>query len=290
MKKCKTIGILGLLLMISMQGIRAQGATTESIVAYIKTYANLAISEMQRTGVPASIKIAQGLLETGAGKSDLVQRSNNHFGIKCKSSWTGEKVYHNDDEEGECFRKYESAEISYQDHSNYLASQPRYAFLFDYDQNDHTAWAWGLKKAGYATSPVYAQTLIKYIEAYALNDLNNIARNRKERDLNDFYTKIESATAPMFSANNRPDQGPVLASNPSEKVNLQSSNTVSTKQKEPRRKRGKHRSVYVVKKGDSLSSIAKKYKVSIAAIKSTNRLKKDNLQVGQSIKIPKKTT
>jgi len=158
----------------------SQEAPNENIIKYIEQYAALAVKEMERTGVPASIKIAQGIHETNAGKSDLVLQSNNHFGIKCKSTWTGEKVFHNDDAEGECFRKYEDAKASYLDHSNYLKSQPRYAFLFEYDANDYAAWAWGLKKAGYATNPIYAQTLIKYIEAYQLNELNDIAENKDE--------------------------------------------------------------------------------------------------------------
>ena len=128
----------------------------------------MAIREMQRTGVPASITLAQGILETEAGKSDLVIRSNNHFGIKCKSSWTGEKVYHDDDAQGECFRKYSDAEDSYKDHSDYLRTQPRYASLFSLDPLDYKGWATGLKKAGYATNPRYAQILIKYIEKYNL--------------------------------------------------------------------------------------------------------------------------
>jgi LysM repeat protein len=260
--------LFGLFLILSLQTTKAQGVSSNTIVAYIKTYADLAIREMKRTGVPASIKIAQGILETGAGNSDLVQRSNNHFGIKCKSSWTGDKVYHNDDEEGECFRKYESAELSYQDHSDYLASQPRYAFLFEYKEDDYSAWAWGLKKAGYATNPVYAQILIKYIETYSLNDLNKIARTDNEKELNAFYARLESQ--------------PVASSY---------LNTIAPEtKKKAKSKKGRHRTMHVVKKGESLSSISRKYSVSVNAIKSSNKLKNDKLQVGQSIKIPKKNT
>jgi len=177
----------------------SQEAPNENIVKYIEQYAALAVKEMERTGVPASIKIAQGIHETNAGKSDLVLQSNNHFGIKCKSSWTGDKVYHNDDEEGECFRKYEDAKASYLDHSDYLKSQPRYAFLFDYDANDYAAWAWGLKKAGYATNPIYAQTLIKYIEAYQLNELNKFAENEEEAALETFLDKIRTRPLAMVA-------------------------------------------------------------------------------------------
>jgi LysM repeat protein len=171
----------------------AQETYREAILEYIQTYAPLAIREMNRTGFPASIKIAQGIHESGAGKSQLVKKSNNHFGLKCKSNWAGGKVYHDDDEQGECFRQYEQAEDSYADHSNYLKSQERYASLFELDPNDYEAWSWGLKKAGYATSPVYAQTLIKYIETYQLNLLNDYATGEEEEetdeiDLGDYFS------------------------------------------------------------------------------------------------------
>lgn len=156
-----------------------QDQLNPAVIEYIQTYQELAIREMQRTGVPASIKLAQGILETEAGRSDLVMRSNNHFGIKCKSSWTGEKVYHDDDERGECFRKYPEAESSYRDHSDYLRSQPRYAFLFTLDPEDYKGWAAGLKKAGYATNPKYTQMLIKFIETYGLSDYTLVALGKK---------------------------------------------------------------------------------------------------------------
>lgn len=157
---------------------KAQEPANAAVLAYINAYRDLAVREMQRSGVPASIKLAQGILETEAGRSDLVQRSNNHFGIKCKSSWTGEKVYHDDDARGECFRKYGAAEDSWKDHSDYLRSQPRYASLFSLDPMDYKGWAHGLKRAGYATNPRYPQILIKYIETYNLNDYTEIALGR----------------------------------------------------------------------------------------------------------------
>jgi LysM repeat protein len=166
-----------------------------NVVAYIQSYQEMAIREMQRTGVPASITLAQGILETEAGKSDLVNRSNNHFGIKCKTSWTGEKVYHDDDARGECFRKYTDAEDSYRDHSDYLRTQPRYASLFSLDPMDYKGWATGLKKAGYATNPRYAQILIKYIEAYKLDEYTLVAMGKKSAGPFDAvaYNKISGA-------------------------------------------------------------------------------------------------
>lgn len=145
----------------------AQGDRT--IRDYIDRYESLAIAEMKRTGVPASIKLAQGIHETQAGTSTLVQRSNNHFGIKCKTGWSGPSVRHDDDARAECFRKYESSEASYIDHSNFLKSNPRYFSLFELSPTDYQGWAWGLKKAGYATNPKYSQALIRLIEEYDLN-------------------------------------------------------------------------------------------------------------------------
>jgi len=147
----------------------------ETIREYINTYREIAIAEMQRTGVPASIKLAQGIHETMAGTSDLVQRSNNHFGIKCKADWTGESVSHTDDAPNECFRKYSSPLDSYRDHSNFLKGSARYAPLFELDPLDYKDWAYGLKKAGYATNPRYPQVIIKLIEDYDLQEYTLIA-------------------------------------------------------------------------------------------------------------------
>ena len=154
------------------------GQRKEVITQYIAQFESLAIAEMQRTGVPASIKLAQGIHETQAGTSTLVQRSNNHFGIKCKTGWSGPSVRHDDDERSECFRKYESAEASFVDHSNFLKNSPRYFSLFNISPTDYQAWAWGLKKAGYATNPQYAQTLIKLIEEYDLNKYTLLAMGK----------------------------------------------------------------------------------------------------------------
>ena len=138
------------------------GQPAVTIQQYIDQYKDLAIAEMKRTGVPASIKLAQGIHETMAGKSELVQKSNNHFGIKCKTGWNGPSVRHTDDARNECFRKYATANESYRDHSNFLKSSGRYASLFELDPTDYEAWAKGLKAAGYATNPVYAQTHPNY--------------------------------------------------------------------------------------------------------------------------------
>ena len=144
-----------------------------SVEEYIATYKDAAIAEQKRMGVPASIILAQGILETENGNSDLVKKSNNHFGIKCKSTWTGESVTHTDDAPNECFRKYNSASESYKDHSDYLYFTPRYASLFKLESTDYRGWAFGLKNAGYATNPKYPQILISNIEKYNLQQYNS---------------------------------------------------------------------------------------------------------------------
>ena len=157
---------------------------------YIEMYKEFAVREMKRMGVPAAITLAQGLLETESGNSDLVKKSNNHFGIKCKTSWTGEGVSHDDDAAGECFRSYKDAEASYRDHSNYLRGTDRYASLFKLNPTDYKGWARGLKKAGYATNPKYPDILIKNIEQYnlqqysleAANDVPKIETDKYEDD------------------------------------------------------------------------------------------------------------
>ncbi|MBX5439445.1 MAG: LysM peptidoglycan-binding domain-containing protein [Thermoflavifilum sp.] len=135
--------------------------------AYIQQYKNLAIEEMLRTGVPASISLAQGIVESQSGNGWLARHANNHFGIKCKN-WTGETVRYDDDAPNECFRKYPTVADSWRDHSNFLRQNARYAFLFQLAPTDYKAWAYGLKQAGYATNPAYAQMLIKVIEDYHL--------------------------------------------------------------------------------------------------------------------------
>ena len=165
-----------MLLILIATGVKAQKA--DEIVAYINTYRDIAIAEMQRTGVPAAIKLAQGIHETQAGTSELVRKSNNHFGIKCKNTWTGDKVYHDDDARGECFRSYTQPEQSYKDHSDFLKGSPRYASLFQLDPTDYKGWATGLRKAGYATNYRYAQILVKLIEDYNLEQYTLIAMGK----------------------------------------------------------------------------------------------------------------
>jgi LysM repeat protein len=175
----------------AVAGFNMQAQTNEAVEAYVTQYKQLAIDEMIRTGVPAAITLAQGILESNAGQCSLTQQSNNHFGIKCKEDWVGEVVYHDDDRRGECFRRYNSAEDSYRDHSDFLKNRPNYAPLFNIDVTDYKDWAYGLKKAGYATNPAYATSLITTIEKYDLEQYTDIALNQSNQ-LNVASSNVQS--------------------------------------------------------------------------------------------------
>jgi LysM repeat protein len=230
----------------------AQDLTPEE---YINQYKDLAINEMKRMGIPAAITLAQGLLESQNGNSDLVKSSNNHFGIKCKSSWTAETVNHDDDERGECFRKYGTAEDSYRDHSNFLRGNSRYDFLFKLNPADYKAWAYGLRKAGYATNPRYPDILIKNIEKYNLEQ----------------YTLAAIDEVPHFDASKYSDD-PV-------------NNAVVSKQEQeedsdftvPRNLRINGLKALYVPKGTSLLAIASENHINLEKLLAINELKKDGL-------------
>ncbi len=158
--------VLTLALLLITVAAFSQRMTTEE---YIAKYKDVAIKKMREFKIPASITLAQGVLESGSGNSRLARKANNHFGIKCHKDWHGKKFYMDDDEKHECFRKYRKADESYRDHSKFLTQRGRYSFLFDYDITDYKKWAYGLKKAGYATNPKYPQLLIRIIEKYDLD-------------------------------------------------------------------------------------------------------------------------
>ena len=229
----------------------------DAVEQYIATYKELAIEEMIRTGVPASIKLAQGIHETDAGESVLVRKSNNHFGIKCKNTWTGESVTHDDDARGECFRKYEKAEDSYKDHSDFLKNSPRYASLFKLDPTDYKDWAWGLKKAGYATNPKYPQILIKIIEEYNLNDYTLIALGKKQDD-------SQIVAAAVTDIGNSDNQGENKVSTPVKNYPLGQFKINDTK-------------VVFVKKGTSFLTIADTYDISLSRLFEFNDMQQQDI-------------
>lgn len=187
MKKFLTI-IFPLLLGVML----GADTTAQKAEAYISRYGQLAVSEMHRSGVPASITLAQGMLESSYGQSVLAREANNHFGIKCHSDWTGATIHADDDAKGECFRKYGFAADSYRDHSDFLRFKPRYASLFDYERTDYKSWANGLKKAGYATDPKYASKLINIIETYDLGRFDREISSAEE--IPESPVALESAT------------------------------------------------------------------------------------------------
>ena len=236
------------------------------VVEYIKKYKDLAIAEMQRTGIPASIKLAQGIHETSAGTSDLVKRSNNHFGLKCKAEWTGMTVKHTDDAPNECFRKYENPSDSYKDQSNYLKGTPRYSSLFELDPTDYKAWAFGLKKAGYATNPKYSQVLIKLIEDYDLQDYTMIALG-KLKSGHETLAKNENKNSEIIIPKDKPVVMP-----PEPEIVVYSKKETKTDYPAGEFKINETKVVYA-KKGTSYLSIAEKYSIPLVRIFEFNEMK-----------------
>lgn len=178
----KHITAMLLLCFVAVANVNAQNNKAADLQDYIDNYCVLAMEEQKRTGIPAAIKLAQAIHESGAGKGDLALRSNNHFGIKCKSNWTGPVAYHDDDEKGECFRAYENVAQSFRDHSDFLVAGARYAFLFKLSPTDYKGWANGLKQAGYATNPKYPMLIIKLIETYNLDAYTQLALSKPATD------------------------------------------------------------------------------------------------------------
>lgn len=166
----------------------------EVVSIYIDNYKHIAQEEMLLYGIPASIKMAQGILESGAGRGNLTMRSNNHFGIKCHTGWTGESVRHDDDAIQECFRKYNDPKYSFRDHSLFLTSRPRYSDLFQLKKDDYKAWAKGLRKAGYATDPKYPDKLISIIERYELYKLDTEVMGSEANIANPDTSKVNTYT------------------------------------------------------------------------------------------------
>lgn len=182
----------------------AQQGLNDPKQEYINKYYKLAMSEMYRTGVPASITLAQGILESASGRSQLATQANNHFGIKCHN-WQGERMFYDDDEKGECFRKYANPEQSFIDHSDFLRYRDRYKFLFDLKVTDYKGWAHGLSKAGYATDPKYAKKLIEIIEEYGLDIYDSPKKLAAEQRKAE--RKERKAESKKKSESNKQDKG-----------------------------------------------------------------------------------
>lgn len=229
----------------------SQTVVSSDVVAnYIAKFKDIAMDNMKVYGIPASIVLAQGILESGAGRGDLAIAANNHFGIKCHEGWTGESVKHDDDAAQECFRKYDNVSESFKDHALFLTGRSRYSKLFAFSKDDYKAWARGLRAAGYATDPKYPDKLISYIQRYKLDQFDNqvlgvdyVSKpNRMVEDL-----KVEPKNS---------------------KINLD-----------------KDLISYVVQKGDTLYSISKKFNLDIIELKKKNNLVENGLSIGQQLKI-----
>jgi len=215
-----------------------------TVDAYIAIYAVIAKDNMRHHKIPASITLAQGILESGVGRGRLAVEANNHFGIKCHG-WKGAKIYHDDDRSQECFRKYTKAEMSYEDHSKFLTGRSRYASLFKLRPNDYKGWAKGLRAAGYATDRKYPQKLISLIERYQLHKYDDEVLS----GVTTAQTKRKSTTI------------------------IEGRKTSAIKK-------------HTVTKGDTLYSLSRLYKTTVEAIKSQNKLKSNDLTIGQELIIP----
>ncbi len=282
---------------------------------YINQYKNIAIREMHRYGIPASITLAQGLLESGAGQSEIAVKGNNHFGIKCHG-WEGRTVYHDDDLRQECFRAYDDPYESFEDHSKFLANRPRYKDLFHLSRTDYKGWAHGLKKAGYATSPTYAQRLIDLIELYRLNeyDLMNYEDTRLANKVE--YSpsvqikddRVQALHAPhQLYLNNdncylvarRGDTFQSIADELDMKASkiakynerdkqdvLNEGDIIYLKKKRPKADKAFKNRVHVVKQGESMYSIAQKYGIRLKSLYKINNLPSSHqVRIGEQLRV-----
>lgn len=273
---------------VVLQAFQAPAQMSVNGVNYVNTYKTLAIAEEQRTGVPASITLAQGLHESEAGTSDLVRNSNNHFGIKCKEDWKGAVFYHDDDSRHECFRSYATAADSYRDHSDFLRQGPRYAFLFKLDPTDYEGWAYGLKKAGYATNIRYSQILIKLVRDYNLQQYTLIAVGKMAPSEEVALTMPGAATGVAVAATPiapeaRSDTGAGVAGKADAAI---AASEVSYPEGEFLINRTR---VVYVQAGVSLLAVANKYEIPLGRLLDFNDMKEEDvLGKGQLIFLQRK--
>lgn len=232
-------------------------------LSYIETFKGVAVEEMNSYGIPASITLAQGIIESGSGNSSLAKYANNHFGIKCTSDYRGKAYYKDDDKSNDCFRVYKDARESYKDHSEFL-KRKRYSALFELDKNDYVNWAKGLKQAGYATNPKYPDMLINTIEKYQLHQYDQPESEPEKIKREDRVFSEINANIPKETKKFSPVETP-----PSKQV----INTTSPN--------------YVVQKGDTLFNIAKRYNMTVDELKALNNLADNGIKIGQSLVVVK---
>jgi len=232
-------------------------------LSYIDAFKGVAIEEMNAYGIPASITLAQGIIESGSGNSSLAKYANNHFGIKCTSEWRGKAYYKDDDKNNDCFRVYKDARESYKDHSEFL-KRKRYSALFELDKNDYVNWAKGLKQAGYATNPRYPDMLINTIEKYQLSQYDQPESEPEKIKREDrVFTQI-NANIPKETKKFTPVETP-----PSNQI----INTTSAN--------------YTVQKGDTLYNISKRYNMTVDELRSLNNLTDEGIKIGQKLVVVK---
>ncbi|MGJ1266329.1 glucosaminidase domain-containing protein [Sphingobacterium spiritivorum] len=235
-----------------------KGATSMSGLSYIERYKSVAISEMNKYGIPASIKLAQALLESGSGNSYLAREANNHFGIKCGGVWNGRSVNRPDDNENDCFRVYDNPDQSFKDHSQFLLRK-RYEKLFLLDKNDYKGWARGLKSAGYATNPRYAELLIDMIERYELYRYDRSETYVEKEKREEVVDKVIEQR---------------IVQEPAAVVPEQIKSPVAMR-------------IHEVKAKETLYALSKMYNVSVEQIKQLNGLIADDVSIGQLLVISK---
>lgn len=266
--------------------VMAQAPKPNKSIDYIEQYKDIAISEMERTGIPASIKLAQGLVESGAGQSTLSREAKNHFGIKCGGGWEGPIYKHKDDDynsKGQliksCFRKFDSAYQSYIAHSEFLQTQRRYATLFDLSKRDYHAWAKGLRKAGYATDPAYANKLINIIEKYTLFLYDDASGLLADNAKNNKVKKTKPTS--------HKKQTPILAEATPTMPSTRSSKSNTTKKY--RSRKSSNATSHRVRDGETMASIAQLYDLDLTIMRLRNRIPKDaEPLVGERIHLRKK--
>jgi LysM repeat protein len=239
----------------------------QTVQAYVNSYKDLAITEMKRTGIPASITLAQGIIESDCGHSTLAREGNNHFGIKCHDNWTGQTIRHNDNKRNECFRKYQRPEESFYDHSDFLKSVPRYSFLFNFNSTDYKAWAQGLKKAGYATNPDYANMLIRTIEE------NNLW----------YYDRENTASvAPQVIKDSIKESLPMRSADSSKKILREPVGNMTIMARAPRVMENNRIQYIIVKDGDTREKLENEFQLLKWELSRYNELKSDfSLSPGQ---------
>lgn len=294
-------------LILSVTHVSAQIKWNSAYQAYIDQYKDLAIEQMLKYNIPASITLSQGLLESDAGRSWLTKSSNNHFGIKCHG-WTGRRVFHDDDERGECFRAYDNPRQSFEDHSRFLATQSRYARLFNYSRTDYKSWARGLKQCGYATNPQYASKLIQIIELYNLNQYD------KAKKFDQFMVKhsTEDGVAPdgnfhVIKAYNKnyyviARKGDSFQSLSKElcigkrklakynersyKEELAAGDVIYLKKKRKKATKEYKNRPHIVQNGESMYLISQKYGIRLSSLYKKNHLSPDyQIKVGDKLRV-----